>query len=59
LPEAHAVAGFELAHFPQLAIHDDGGANESAEARSIGTEDYRHVASEIDCADGVGIVMDV
>ena len=36
-----------------------GRADEAAEARAVGAEDDRHVAGEIDRADGVGVVVDV
>ena len=35
------------------------GTNEAAQAGPVGPEDNRHVAGEIDRADGVGIVVDV
>src|SRR5579871_2638113 len=34
--EADAVAGFELAHFPEVRLGDDGGADEAAEGRAVG-----------------------
>src|SRR5580693_6465813 len=57
--EAHFVARLELADFPQLALHDGRRTDEAAEARAVGAEDDRHVAGEIDRADGVGVVVDV
>ena len=57
--EADFVAGAKLAHLPQLGLRDGGGADEAAERRAVGAEDHRHVAGEIDGADGVRIVVDV
>ena len=57
--EADFVAGAKLAHLPQLGLRDGGGADEAAERRAVGAEDHRHVAGEIDGADGVGVVVDV
>ena len=57
--EAHAVAGLELPDLPKLRLHDARRAHESAEARAVRPEDDRHVAGEIDGADGVGVVVDV
>ena len=51
--------GRKLPHFPELRLHHAGGADEAAEARAIRAEDDRHVAGEIDRADGVGVVVDV
>ncbi len=58
-PEAHPVTGPQLAELPQLVPHDHGRADEAAEARAIRTKDDRHVAGEIDGADGIGVVVDV
>ena len=57
--EAHAVAGLELPHFPQLSLHDGCRTNEAAETRAIRTQDHRHVAGEIDSADGVGVIVNI
>ena len=57
--EAHLVAGPELAELPQLVVDDGHRAHEAAEARPIGPEDHRHVAGEVDAADGVRVVVDV
>ncbi len=51
--------GAKLANLPELGIDNDGGTNEAAEARTIGAENHRHVAREIDRADRVGVVVDV
>ena len=45
--------------FHSSACDDDDGADEAAEARAVGAEDDRHVAGEVDGADGVGVVVDV
>ena len=58
-PEPQLVAGTQLADFPQLRIDDGHRADEAAETGPIGAEDHRHVAGEIDAADGVGIVVNV
>ena len=39
------------------AIYD--GADKPAETGAIGTENNGHIASEIDCSDGIGVVMNV
>ena len=57
--KADGVAGLELAHLPQLVARDHRRADEAAEARAVGAEDDRHVAGEIDGADGVGVVVEV
>ena len=57
--EAHPVLGPQLAELPAVAGGDDRGAHEAAEARTVGPEDDRHVAGEVDRADGVGGVVDV
>ena len=57
--EADFVAGAKLAHLPQLGLRDGGRADEAAKRRAVGAEDDRHVAGEIDGADGVRIVVDV
>ncbi len=45
--------------FQSSACDDGGGADEAAQAGTVGAEDDRHVAGEIDRADGVGVVVDV
>ncbi len=57
--EADLVAGAELAELPEFGCNDRGGADEAAERGPVGTEDYGHVAGEVDGADGVGVVVDV
>ncbi len=57
--KADGVAGLELAHLPQLVARDDRRADEAAEAGAVGAEDDRHVAGEVDGADGIGVVVEV
>jgi len=57
--EAHRVPGFELTNFPKLVVNDSGGAHEAAERGAVGAENHRHVACEVDGANGVGVVVDV
>ena len=57
--QADAVARRQLAELPPLRRRHDGRAHEPAEARPVGTEDDRHVAGEVDGADGVAGVVDV
>ena len=57
--EADLVAGRNWPIFHSSACDDGGRADEAAEARAVGAEDHRHVAGEIDGADGVGVVVDV
>lgn len=58
-PEAHGVAGTQLAHLPQLGLHDGRRADEAAKAGAVRAEDHRHVAGEVDRADRIGVVVDV
>ena len=51
--------GLQLADLPQLGLDDGRRANEAAEAGAVGAENHRHVAGEIDGADGVGVVVNV
>ena len=51
--------GCKLPHLPQLCLHDGGGTDEAAKRRPVGPEDHRHVAGEVDGADGVSVVVDV
>ena len=46
--EADAVAGLELAHFPQLRLGDGHRADETAQAGAVLGEDHREVAGEVD-----------
>ncbi len=57
--EPHGVAGPQLAELPQLAARDDRRADEPAERGSVGAEDDRGVAREVDRADRVRGVVDV
>ena len=57
--ETDFVPGLELAHLPELGLGDGGGADKAAAARAVGAEDDRHIAGEVDRADGVGVVVDV
>ena len=57
--EADHVARLELAHLPELGLDDGGGTDEAAQAGAVGAEQDRHVAGEVDGADGVGVVVDV
>ena len=53
------VARAQLPDLPELVVDDGDRADESAEAGAIGPEDHRHVAGEVDAADGVGVVVNV
>ena len=57
--EAHPIAGAHLAEHPLIRYHHGDGADKAAEARSIGSENDRHIAGEIHGADGISVVMDV
>jgi hypothetical protein len=57
--EGDAVARAELAKLPQLGIDHHHRADEAAEARTVGAEDDRHVAGEIDRADRIGVVVQI
>src|SRR5476649_1701540 len=57
--EAHFIAGFELPDLPEIRLDDRDRANETAQARTIRSENHRHVASEIDCADRVRVIVNI
>src|SRR5690349_11555866 len=57
--ESDRVPGSELAKFPEFIVCHNDWTNEAAETGSVGTEQNRHVAGEVHCADSVGIVVDV
>ena len=58
--EAHACRPARSWPSFHRSRRDDGRrADEAAEARAVGAEDDRHVAGEVDRADGVGVVVDV
>ena len=57
--EDYLVAGLQLAKFPEFAARHDRGTDEPAKARTVGSQNDRHVAGEIDRADGVGVVVNV
>ena len=57
--QAHYVASAQLPQLPAVRFDDRGGAHETAQARAIRAENHRHVASEVDGAEGVGVVVDV
>ena len=51
--------GRQLAELPPVVADDRDRAHEAAEARAVGAEQDRHVAGEVDRADGVRRVVDV
>ena len=58
--EAHACRPAAAGRSSTVRRVDDGHrADEAAEARAVRPEDHRHVAGEVDAADGVGVVVDV
>ena len=57
--ELHGVARTELAELPAFRRHGHRRADETAAARTIGSEQDRHVAGEIDRADGIGVVVQI
>ncbi len=57
--KSHRIAGLELAQLPTLGLHNHRGANESAQAWSVRAKQNRHVAGEVDGADGIRVVVDV
>ena len=57
--EANAVAGFELADFPQFGFGNGHRAHKPAEAGAILGQDNREIAGEIDGANGVFIIVHV
>ena len=57
--EPHLVARTELAHLPEVVACNHEGADKAAEARAIGPEDDRHVASEVEGAARIGRVVQI
>ena len=57
--KAHRVAGLQLAKLPSFGLYDNRGADESSEARAVGTKQDGHIAGEIDRANGISIVVNV
>ena len=57
--EAQGVARRELADLPQVGGDHHKGTDEATQGRAVGSQDDRHVAGEVDRADGVGVVVDV
>ena len=57
--EAHRVTRLQLAQLPPLGGHHHGRAHKATQAGAVGAQDHRHVAGEVDGADGVGVVVDV
>ena len=53
------VAGRKLTELPAIRLDHRTRTDEPAETRSVRSEDHRHVAGEVDGAEGVGIVVDV
>ena len=57
--EPDGIAGFHLAHLPQLRLGDGHRTHKAAEAGAVLGENHGHVAGEVDGADGVFAVVDV
>jgi len=57
--ELHLIARLELPDLPQLCMSNHCRTDKATEARTIGAEDDRHVAGEVDGTNGIRIVMDV
>ena len=57
--ELHFVPSLELAQLPKIRLDHRHRADKPAEARAVGTENYRHVTGEIHRPNGVRIVMDI
>ena len=57
--EPHRVARRHLTQLPAIAADHGDRADEAAEAGSVGAEQDRGVAGEVQCADAVGVVVDV
>ncbi len=57
--EPYRVARPQLTDLPELRRRDRQRADEAAEARTVGAEDDRHVAGEVERADRVAVVVDV
>ena len=54
-----SVARFELAELPQFSLNDRCWTDESSKTRTIRTKQDRHVASEVDRSNSVGIIVNV
>src|SRR5690606_39349565 len=57
--EADAVAGLDLTDLPQFGADYGDRTDEAAQAGPVLGQDDRHVAGEVDRADGVFGVMDI
>jgi hypothetical protein len=57
--KSYRIAGFQLSQFPTLSLHDHGGTNEPTQARTVRTKQNRHIAGEVDGADGIRVVVDI
>ena len=57
--KAQTVAGLQLTELPKILVRRHGRADEAAQTRSVRPQQDRHVAGEIDRADGVGVVVDI
>ena len=57
--EFNGIAGFKLAHLPQLSLHNGDRTDKAAETWSIGSENHRHVTGEIHRTNGIGIVVNI
>src|SRR5258707_9693824 len=57
--EAHFIAGFELPDLPEICLDDRDRTNETAQARTIRSENHGHVAGEIDRPDCVWIIVNI
>src|SRR5690606_16770740 len=53
------VTGFELPQFPKLGIDHHRRTDKPTQTWTIWPENNRHIASKVDRANGIGIVMDI
>ena len=57
--KSHTIPGLQLTDLPQLCSSDTDRTNKPTQARPIRTQYHRHIAGEIDRADGVGIIVNI
>ena len=57
--KSHTIPRLKLTDLPQLCSNDTGRTNKPTQARPVRAQYHRHIAGEINCADGVGIIVNI
>src|SRR5690606_23681851 len=57
--KTHPVAGAQLAEHPEIGANNCGRADKPAERWPVRPEDHRHIASEIDSARSISVIVNV